>query len=334
MYQQKGLSLIELMISITLGLILMTGVAQMFLSSKRTFGTQQGLSRVQETGRLAIDFIAQDIRMAGFTGFNSRGTTVTNKIASPTIVNNYAEGISVFATTPVGVSSLPNTDVLVVRGALQSNNVPVSAGSALNLIKVPTGTNVVGGCKNLSIRFNSLCNDEALVIADYSKAYIFAPTAIVTNGTDLDISFAGVWGKDEFVAGAQVSTMKTVIYYIDNGTAGFPSLYQQINNETPLELLEGVKDMYITFSRAKTPTVFATAAGTIGPLWATFSANPTLKAKNPIVGVRIQLLVQSTENNVLESPQIYNFRGANVTATDRRMYQVFTTTVALRDQLP
>ncbi|RYZ81289.1 MAG: prepilin-type N-terminal cleavage/methylation domain-containing protein, partial [Moraxellaceae bacterium] len=48
MIKQKGLSLVELMIAITLGLILMSGVVKVFLNSKSTYSTQQALSRIQE----------------------------------------------------------------------------------------------------------------------------------------------------------------------------------------------------------------------------------------------------------------------------------------------
>src|SRR5690554_5044513 len=72
MRKQQGLSLVELMISITLGLVLMTGVMQMFLSSRTVFSTHQAISRIQENGRLAMEFISQDVRMAGFMGCMSR----------------------------------------------------------------------------------------------------------------------------------------------------------------------------------------------------------------------------------------------------------------------
>ncbi|HEY7886274.1 MAG TPA: prepilin-type N-terminal cleavage/methylation domain-containing protein, partial [Cellvibrionaceae bacterium] len=69
---QRGFSLVELMIAITIGLVLMTGVVQMFLSSKTVFSTQQGISRIQETGRMAMEFMAKDIREAGYQGCMSR----------------------------------------------------------------------------------------------------------------------------------------------------------------------------------------------------------------------------------------------------------------------
>jgi len=67
-HTQRGLSLVELLIAITLGLFLIWGVTQAFLSSKQTYRLQQGLARIQENGRLAQEFMGYDIRNAGDYG--------------------------------------------------------------------------------------------------------------------------------------------------------------------------------------------------------------------------------------------------------------------------
>ena len=66
--QQTGLSLIELMVAMVLSLLLILGVLQIFLSSKNTYTTNQGLSELQESGRFALDLMARDIRNASYKG--------------------------------------------------------------------------------------------------------------------------------------------------------------------------------------------------------------------------------------------------------------------------
>lgn len=61
-----GLSLVELMIAMVIGLILMAGLAQILLSGKRSFNTQSGLGTLQESGRFALFFLQRDLSMAGF----------------------------------------------------------------------------------------------------------------------------------------------------------------------------------------------------------------------------------------------------------------------------
>lgn len=62
----KGLSLIELLIAVTLGLIILTAVFEIFISTKQTFTATDILSRSQENGRFALEFLEKDIRMAGY----------------------------------------------------------------------------------------------------------------------------------------------------------------------------------------------------------------------------------------------------------------------------
>src|SRR3990172_12930451 len=73
---QQGLSLVELMVAISVGLILLAGVLQIFISSKQTYRVNDALARLQENGRYAMYLLSKDIRMAGFTGCGSAIPTV------------------------------------------------------------------------------------------------------------------------------------------------------------------------------------------------------------------------------------------------------------------
>ena len=64
--KQSGFTLIELMIVLTLSLFLMLAVIQIFSANSQNFRFSIAFSRMQENGRLALDELARDIRMAGF----------------------------------------------------------------------------------------------------------------------------------------------------------------------------------------------------------------------------------------------------------------------------
>jgi type IV pilus assembly protein PilW len=66
--RQYGLTLIELMIAITIGLILVLGLIQVFSASRAAYQLSQGIARNQENARFALDFMQRDIRMAGHAG--------------------------------------------------------------------------------------------------------------------------------------------------------------------------------------------------------------------------------------------------------------------------
>lgn len=63
---QMGLSLVELMVAMALGLLLMTGVVQVFLSSRQTYAVNEAMGRMQENGRFALEFMARSARLAGY----------------------------------------------------------------------------------------------------------------------------------------------------------------------------------------------------------------------------------------------------------------------------
>ena len=65
-HQQRGLSLVELMVALVLGLVLMTGVIQVFLASRQTYATNEAMARMQENGRFALEFISRSARLAGY----------------------------------------------------------------------------------------------------------------------------------------------------------------------------------------------------------------------------------------------------------------------------
>ena len=65
---QSGLSLIELMVAITIGLLLLSGVFTIFMSNKQSYRVQENMGRVQENGRFAVDLMARTLRMTAWQG--------------------------------------------------------------------------------------------------------------------------------------------------------------------------------------------------------------------------------------------------------------------------
>ena len=64
--KQQGMTIIEIMIALAIGAFLIAGVMQVYLGSRQSFRMLDSLSRMQENGRFAMEFISRDIRLAGF----------------------------------------------------------------------------------------------------------------------------------------------------------------------------------------------------------------------------------------------------------------------------
>ncbi|WP_295803175.1 PilW family protein [uncultured Microbulbifer sp.] len=354
MRKQQGISLVELMISITIGLILMTGVVQLFLSSRATFSTQQALSRVQETGRLAMEFLADDIRMAGYMGCMSRNMSFTSTLKDQSsFAFNFGvgiEGLDDFDGTvptgyPAGFSPLLGTDVLVVRGA-NGNGVGVTRNNDSGQL-FAENTRVAASCDEKEKSYSGLCENDILVVSDCSKARVFQATSlqdVSTGGVEINITHSSTgtpgndptsWGgssskdpNETFGPDSEIIKVNASAYYIANGTSGAPSLWQQINGGTAQELLEGVQDMQLLYGRD-------TSGDSIPDTYQEADVITAADAWEEVSSVRVQLLVQSSDDNVLEDAQPYTFNGVTNSAPgDRRLRQVFINTVGIRSRLP
>jgi type IV pilus assembly protein PilW len=62
---QRGFSLVELMIGLTIGLLLLSALAYFFLGSRQVGRTHNDMSRMQESGRTALYILGAPIRQAG-----------------------------------------------------------------------------------------------------------------------------------------------------------------------------------------------------------------------------------------------------------------------------
>lgn len=65
---QRGLTLIELMVAMVLGLLVLLAVIQILVSTRDSHRFQSNLARMQENGRFVVEKMTQAIRMNGFQG--------------------------------------------------------------------------------------------------------------------------------------------------------------------------------------------------------------------------------------------------------------------------
>tara|TARA_R110000850_G_scaffold67188_7_gene149692 strand:+ start:4920 stop:5837 length:918 start_codon:yes stop_codon:yes gene_type:complete len=64
--RQSGFSLVELMISVTLGLIVLAGVTSVFMGSRQSFRSQESIGHIQESGRFLNYVMYPTLRLAGY----------------------------------------------------------------------------------------------------------------------------------------------------------------------------------------------------------------------------------------------------------------------------
>jgi len=110
--RERGFSLVELMIASTIGLLILTAMISVFVSSSQSRDEVDKSSRQIENGRFAVEMLKEDIQLAAFYGdYSPSSITWTTPDPCSLILNNMGFGA---ANVPVGIYGYPDT---VVAGA-------------------------------------------------------------------------------------------------------------------------------------------------------------------------------------------------------------------------
>ena len=342
--QQNGLSLIELLIAMVIGMLLTAGAIQLFITNKATYKVENALSRLQETGRFIVETMSKEIRMAGYNGCSSRGNITPNVIAVDPPPFSFESQNSVLgfestgtsAWTPTLLGTLPavsdGTDVINIQRADE-------CGASVAGNYLPTNANVQVNAPN-SCGFKK---GQIVMITDCVNADIYgigstvnnvAPTATLNHGIgqyNTTNNLAQTYGPD-----SQIFIMRSISFYIaPDPTTNEPAMWMaswipngDATNTTAdysfLELAEGVEDMQILYGIDNAaPDEYAD----------TYVAADAVTDWTTVRSVRINLLLQSEDNITLE-PRTITFNGATAGGGDNRLRMIYTATVSVRNRLP
>lgn len=337
-----GFSLVEIMVALALSLILLAGVLAIFASSRATYETTDRLSRIQENGRFALDSIVRDLRSAGYLGC-SRGAVFNNKLNVPThVFRNFAfavQGFDAQGTTWApeidAAISAPDTtsesDVLVIRRPREDFE-PVRV-LEYSFMKAETDDVSVADVSPPLIE-----KGDVVQISDCNARSIFQ----VTDNTGGILKHAEVAATDDdedsgdqpgnssgslgyaFTDTAELVPVHSVVYYLRAGSSG-TSLWRRLSDAgVAEELVEGVENMQVAYGVAVDDKIEYRKADAVTD-W------------SDVRTVRIALLVRSPSEYGTDTDQgdyqlLEEAVGKNVSNPgDRRLRQVFTTTINIRN---
>ncbi|RMD78759.1 MAG: prepilin-type N-terminal cleavage/methylation domain-containing protein [Gammaproteobacteria bacterium] len=301
---QRGFGLVELMVAVTLGLLLLAGVVQVFASSRQAYRLQQAQDRLQENGRTALQVLARDIRMAGFWGCHGDASQLTNNLdpAAPGYVDFVAGGVD-------GQEGGPgNPDVLILRGG---------AGAPLNLTQAMPNASA-----DLKVApGNGVKQFDLLLVSDCSQGDVFQVTNSNPSGSGQLVHNTGAGQPGNLVkplskaygTDAQVFQAQEIRYSVQPGLLGQPSLFRSVNGAAQ-ELVEGVEDLQVSYGEDTDGD---------GAVNRYADANDPALDTAKVLAVRLTLTLRSVEDNVTAAPTPFG---------DRRLRRTFTTTVTLRNR--
>jgi type IV pilus assembly protein PilW len=103
---QRGFSLAELLVAMTIGLFILGGVAAVFVNLKSTFGTQDQLAQLQDSERLALTMLTTTIEDAGYYPDPVSSTAATSMPAALGTYGSMGAGQGLVGVTASGSDSI------------------------------------------------------------------------------------------------------------------------------------------------------------------------------------------------------------------------------------
>ncbi len=345
MHTQSGLSLVEILVALVISLFLLGGIIQVYLGNKTAYRFSDASSRIQENGRFALDAIATDVRSAGFFG-------CVNVRRNPLFVQNHLDQASAnwnakqhdfISQRPIRLTAgagLNGSDDLSIMGSKpgQANLSVTLARPGSAALQVTGNTQFQAG--DIVLVTNCWTSD----IFEVSSAATVAGVTTLTHNTGGSADSPGNAATNPCTGGghclhggveakyesdyqannSSVYRLQAVDYSVQASASGSgePALWRSENGDNQ-ELIEGVERMLVMYGidtdNDNAPNQYLDSAN-------------ALAAGQSITALRIWLVVRSENDNVMDSPQVYNLNGADITAADRRLRQVFSITVDLRNR--
>lgn len=354
--RSQGFSLIELMVAMVLGLVLMGGVIQVFLTSKQSYSFNEELGWIQENSRFALEHITRDFRMAGYYGCSTDipVVDVLNPIGGTGWQTAFSNGIFGFdgddtvnlafssgefpepARPVLASGNIPRSDIVTLSRQDTIQSFPVTAHNAATAIITAVGHSFVLG--------------DILVISDCDHSAVFQhsgatpdeiehivgsaiPPANCSGGLGSPRLCTAAGNAYTYGTDATVSKALSHAYYVDTGSNGLPALFiRELGNGatvTSSELVQGIENLQILYG-VDVPSVpgdgFPNRYVTADVVDAS-----TLWGWSDVVAIRIYLLSRSLIESASE-PQTFSFMGTNYTPTDRFLRQEFVSTIQIRNR--
>lgn len=273
--QVRGFTITELMIAMTLGLILISGMISVFVSTKRTSDLNSAVANLQESARFALDSLTREIRMAGFQGCldindnsvniranNPPTTDLTTSLIGGSVVQASDQWIPAppfnFTIPDGSVIAVPGTHALFVQSA-SANNSTVSG------VMTSGGFTSMAGDIPVSNNLANLRAGDFAIISDCTTGDLFtvsdapAGAGFVSHeaADNIDGNLSKAYGEAEQLISTRLMKFQSSVYFV--GTEGettedgdpIRALYVQTlpydNTNPPVELVEGVENLRIRF---------------------------------------------------------------------------------------
>lgn len=310
--RQRGMTLVEWMVSITIGLFLLAGLAVLFQHQSGAQLELEKAGRQIENGRYAMQLLRDDIELAGYNGEYGGAGTLPGALPNPcatafadleSALALPVQGYDAPGALPCGINAANHksgTDILVVRHAdveVVTGNLTAGQSYIQTGIKNDALNFVIDQAAGAALpaRFDLKKKDgvTAAAVRKYLvHVYYVSPCSVPANGATCAAA-----NTDD--GGVSVPTLKRLELSVSGGVAQF----------TSVPLVEGIENLQIDYGVDTTgdgaPDSFATSPATVTD-WSN------------VMALRVHLLARNNERSAgYTDTKTYNLGLAgNTTATN------------------
>lgn len=364
-HKQSGFTLIELMVSLALGLIIVASAILLFLTGQRSAAMQQGVAELQDNANFGLNYITKDLRLANLNTKKAEindqvmygGIVLTSVDSADVVVDTVEKPNLPLDITPLASQLLSQSDDRVAIGTgnqwtgasnvVDATDLDVDVKSDQLVIQyLPqytiSGTNYNGGfdCEGNAIEFSTTEN-----LRVYVQRYFLREDDNKADSEDSPLSLAcdsGYYAIGEFhgeipaATPGGVATPATIPASAPTSITGFGGAG---------EILIKRVDHFRVLLGVQGPDTESTASGPVTTTkhhYVSIRDYMTMDAPRPrILSVQVGLLVRSTQSvgteSAVKDDQEFAILDQTVrvkTSSDPKyIRQVVSQTVALRNAL-
>lgn len=360
-FHESGLSLVELLVAMGVGLFIMSGVLVVTANSQQQFFQQEEVAYIQENARFAIDQISYDLRMAGYMGCSVKGELTNTLDSSSTDWYLSSTGIRGFEIGDAGFPSeisgtvAAGTDVVIINRAASDDSVQVSehkpASATIDLTGPTTGMSegdilmlLSPNCQNMAIFQMSGPNSSNPDHLNHGTGNGSPGNChkALSGGYDCENPPANSVHGLKYPAGSSVTKFVSHAYFVrESASTGLPSLYRQtlVNNSGSVtteaeEIASGIEDMEIVYGvdtdavdpdgvvdRYYSADDITAEVATAGNSWV---------AWDRVLSARVTFIMRSSRE-LFSSPTAVDL-GEGFTYNDKYLRQKISTTIRIRNR--
>jgi type IV pilus assembly protein PilW len=325
-----GFSLVELMVAMTISLIILAAVSTVFVSSKKTYSTQDRLARLQENARFAMQFITRDIRLAGYAG----------------CVNTLIPKTTYFNQVNTSASLIPRPDIPLAGTDSTTDSVTISFVDPVTAASL--NADMSGETSDITTTSTSgIAKGDVVLIADCTTADLFQVSDITTDAVTHITTIKHAQGTSNpapgnstnslskpYKATAKITKFVTRQYYIATGASGNPALWRSDNSAAGVELVDGIENLQILYGEDTDVVSPGTATDGVPNIYHNATAVGTNMGMVSSVRVGILAVTVNQKDSDIDT-NAYDVDGDGITdqaaKNDHNTRRLFQSTVLLRN---